>query len=291
MHLEKFVQFMTHHALPDAIFVDCTASDAITKWYPTILESAIAIVTPNKRANSGDLQQYHTIRNTAKKAQTFFLYETNVCAGLPVLETVADLLTTGDEIIKIEGVLSGTLSYIFNNFVSDKRFSEVVKEAREQGYTEPDPRDDLNGLDVGRKLLILAREAGLELEMSDIEIENLVPASARNAVSVDDFLTKLAAQDTHFEKLKAEAAKEQKRLRYIGQIDFKKHLFFCKLEMVAVDHPFYSLSGSDNIVSITTKRYNKTPMVIKGPGAGAEVTADGVFTDIIQVGKYYAYRK
>jgi len=289
--LSRFMQTIIKDPQANAIFVDCTTSDEIAQWYPKLLSATISVVTPNKKANSGSLTHYHAIRDAAHKTHAFFLYETNVCAGLPIVKRIHDLVATGDEIVTIEGVLSGTLSYIFNNFVGDKKFSEVVKEAQREGYTEPDPRDDLNGMDVGRKLLILAREIGLPLKLQDIAIENLVPQSCRNAKNVDDFFTKLVHEDDYFEKLKKQALREKKKLVYIGQIDVKNKTFACKLEMVDAHHPCYSLSGSDNIVSVTTKRYNKTPMVIKGPGAGAEVTADGVLSDIITVGKYYAYEK
>jgi len=289
MQLSSFVQNILKKPLPHAIFVDCTASEETAQWYAKLLAANISVVTPNKKANSGSMELYQAIRMAARKTHSFFLYEANVCAGLPIVQRVQDLVDTGDEVIKIEGVLSGTLSYIFNNFIGKKKFSEVIREAQQQGYTEPDPRDDLNGMDVGRKLLILAREIGLDLELKDIHIENLVPESCQNAKNVEDFFVKLALEDAYFEEFKKKAAAGEKRIRYIAQVDSKNQKFICKLEMVDASHPFYTLSGSDNIVAVTTKRYNKTPMVIKGPGAGAEVTADGVLSDIITVGKYYAY--
>lgn len=289
-NLKEYIANIKKQNLQNKIFIDCTASEEITKFYKTILQSKISIVTPNKKANASSMQNYINIRKAAKKAKSFFLYETNVGAGLPVIQVINDLMSTGDEIVKIEGVLSGTLSYIFNNFKANNKFSEVVKEAQKKGYTEPDPRDDLNGLDVGRKLLILAREIGLTLELKDIKIESLVPKVCRNAKSIDDFFKKLAFQDSYFEKLKSDAKDKQSELRYIAQIEPKNRAFICALKMVDASHPFNSLSGSNNIISITTKRYNR-PLVIKGPGAGAEVTAAGVLADILKVSRFIVYEK
>lgn len=291
MNLKQFVRTIIKKHETNTIFVDCTASEEITHLYPDLLHAQIAVVTPNKIANSSSMNQYLSIRKAAKESNAFFMYETNVCAGLPTLQTIHDLVMTGDEIIRIEGVFSGTLSYIFNNFISEKKFSEIVKEAQNEGYTEPDPRNDLNGQDVGRKLLIMARESGLNIELGDISVENLVPQSCRNAKDVHDFFSKLTKEDQFFDNLKTQALKTNKKLAYIGKIDVKNKIFTCKLEMIDASHPFFSLTGSDNIVAIKTKRYNKTPIVVKGPGAGAEVTADGVLSDIITIGKYYAYEK
>jgi aspartokinase/homoserine dehydrogenase 1 len=195
-----------------------------------------------------------------------------------------DLLLSGDQVLRIEGVLSGTLNFIFSSFVEGKKFSEVVLEAKSKGYTEPDPRDDLNGMDVARKILILSRESGLEMELDDIKVENLVPESCRGEMSIDEFFVSLEQHDGYFEKLRKKAADEDKKLRYMAVLSEGK----VNIQLGSVDqqHPFYSLSGSDNIILLTTERYHDRPMVIRGPGAGAAVTAAGVFADIIRIGHY-----
>lgn len=284
MDFEKFFNQMIDLNLPNSIFVDCTANENIANNYEKILTKSISIVTPNKKANSGTFKIYENLKKAAKKYNVKFLYETNVGAGLPVIGTLNDLLLSGEKILKIEAVLSGTLSYIFNSLDGKKSFSEVVKEAREKGYTEPDPRDDLNGLDVARKILILGRETGLPLEMKDVEIENLVPEDCRQTKSIDEFFKNLKKHDAEFEKNRLKAAKNHKKLCYIAMLEHDK----AKINLKEIDqnHPFYSLSGSDNIISFTTNHYLNRPLVIKGPGAGADVTAAGVFADIIRIANY-----
>lgn len=284
MEPEEFVTEMIRLNLPNSVFVDCTANEEITKQYEKILQHSISIVTPNKKANSGDLKTYHRLKKAAQKSNVKFLYETNVGAGLPVISTLNDLMYSGDKIIKIEAVVSGTLSYIFNSFNSERKFSDIVKEAQAKGYTEPDPRDDLNGIDVARKLLILGRESGLPMEMNDINVENLIPPDCRKTKSIDDFFNKLKNHNKDFEHKRIEASKNHQKLCYIGKIENGKASV--KLEKVDSSHPFYSLSGSDNIISFTTNHYMERPLVVKGPGAGAEVTAAGVFADIIRIANY-----
>jgi len=282
--LEKFIQKTITMNLANSVFVDCTANEAVATFYNKIIKESISIVTPNKKAASGTYKCYQEMIQSAKKFNVKYLYETNVGAGLPVINTLNDLLNSGDKIEKIEAVLSGTLSYIFNNFTRKKSFSEVVKEARAKGYTEPDPRDDLNGMDVGRKILILARESGLAMEMKDVQIENLVPEDLQQIGPIDEFLKKLTEHDKDFTTKRDKAEKEGKKLRYIAGLENNKATV--SLQAVDENHPFYSLSGSDNIISFTTDRYNSRPLVIKGPGAGAEVTAAGVFADIIRIANY-----
>jgi aspartokinase/homoserine dehydrogenase 1 len=252
--------------------------------YEQVLSANISIVTPNKKANSGVYENYRKLKSTAQSRGVRFLYETNVGGGLPVINTLNDLLLSGDKVIRIEGVLSGTLNFIFSSFTQGKKFSDVVAEAKAKGYTEPDPRDDLSGTDVARKILILAREAGVPLELSEITIENLVPEDCRGAMSVDVFLSKSKDADGHFENLRAKAESNGEKLRYQAILENGKASV--KLGTVGISHPFYSLSGSDNIILLTTERYHDRPMVIRGPGAGAEVTAAGVFADIIRIGNY-----
>lgn len=281
MDLDRFVSEMKSMNLPNSIFIDCTASSEIKQVYRGILEKSISVVTPNKIANSSDQQFFNTLEQTAERYNCAFRYETNVGAGLPIIATIHELVTTGDHVERIEGVLSGTLSYIFNSFDGKKPFSSIVKEAREKGYTEPDPREDLNGHDVGRKLLILARVAGYNLEFEDVEIQNLVPEKARNAKDVDEFFKKLEEHDDDFEELRKKAADAGKKLTYIAKFENGKPVV--KLEQIDENHPFYGLSGSDNIIALFTRHYRENPMVIKGPGAGANVTAGGIIADILRV--------
>ena len=282
--LQKFVAQVKDLNLAQSIFVDCTSNADVVIHYEEVLNSSVSIVTPNKLANSGKQIQYNKLKSIAKKRSVKFLYETNVGAGLPVISTLKDLMNSGDKIIKIEAVLSGTLSFIFNNYVAGKSFHSIVKQAKEKGYTEPDPRDDLSGMDVARKLLILARETGLELEMKDIKIEPILPPSCIKAKSVDDFFKAMEKDDAVFETMRSKAEKNNKVLRFIAMLHDGKATI-C-LQEVDATHPFYSLSGSDNIISFTTERYQDRPLVVKGPGAGAEVTAAGVFAEIISIGNY-----
>jgi aspartokinase/homoserine dehydrogenase 1 len=283
MNMKDFADKMISLNLPNSIFVDCTSSEEVTAVYEAILSANISIVTPNKKANSASMEQYIQLKKTAFKRGVKFLYETNVGAGLPVINTLNDLLLSGDRVISIEGVLSGTLNFIFSSYTEGKKFSDVVKEAKEKGYTEPDPRDDLSGMDVARKILILSRETGLSFELTDIQVENLVPVDCQKG-SVDDFFKTLEKHDASFEKLRDEAFSKGEKLRYMAILNDGK--VSVKLGSVNSQHPFYSLSGSDNIILLTTERYHERPMVIRGPGAGAAVTAAGVFADVIRIGHY-----
>ncbi len=280
--LSGFVERMKTMNLPNCVFVDNTASKLPATYYEDIFKANISIVTCNKIANSGDYAQYRLLRDTARRHGVDFFYETNVGAGLPIVGVLKDLMMSGDRLLKIEAILSGTISYIFNNFTGDASFYDVVKKAQELGYTEPDPRDDLGGVDFMRKMLILARDAGLELEPSDVDLGAILPQACLEATSVDDFYTELLKADQYFNALKEKAQAENKVIRYIGKLLEGK--VSIALEMVDQTHPFYSLSGSDNIISFTTERYKERPLVVKGPGAGAEVTAGGVFADLVNVG-------
>ena len=250
--------------------------------YENIIKAGIAIVTPNKKANSGDFARYKKLKDMAKKNHTSFIYETNVGAGLPIIHTIQNLVLGGDKIIKIEAILSGTLSYIFNTFSeSGNSFSEVVREAKAKGYAEPDPRDDLNGMDVARKILILAREVGLKLELKQIKINPILPDKCFKVSSIDNFFTELKKLDSDFAEKKIQMQKNNQALRYIATLsDGKAEI---RLQEVGQSQPFYQMSGSDNIISITTKRYCHTPLIIKGHGAGAEVTAGGIFANILSI--------
>ena len=279
--LKVFSEYVKEHNLPNSIFIDCTASEEVSDIYPDLLASSISVVTPNKKANSGSLNYYQKLHDLADKHNVAFKYETNAGAGLPIIATINELVSTGDQVHKIEGVLSGTLSYIFNNYTGDKKFSDIVRQAKEKGYTEPDPREDLNGQDVSRKLLILAREAGFRIEPEDIEVQSLVPEDARDVEGTEEFFKILESHDDEFETLRSNAEKNGKKLCYIAR--FESGRGEVKLEQISQDHPFYDLNGSDNIMALYTRYYKESPMVIKGPGAGANVTSGGIVADILRV--------
>jgi aspartokinase/homoserine dehydrogenase 1 len=280
--LPQFIEHMISLNLPDCVLVDNTASAEPVGFYEKVLNASISVVTCNKVGNSGSYAQYRGFKDAARKHNVDFFYETNVGAGLPIVKTLKDLMMSGDRVRKIEAILSGTISFIFNNFKGDADFHDIVKLAQEKGYTEPDPRDDLNGTDFMRKMLILSRDAGHAMEPEDIELENMLPAACMEAESVADFYEQLKASADYFNGLKAKAESSGKVLRYIGKLENGK--VNISLQMVDDTHPFYMLSGSDNIISFNTDRYIDRPMVVKGPGAGAEVTAAGVFADLVNVG-------
>ncbi|QJD96407.1 bifunctional aspartate kinase/homoserine dehydrogenase I [Mucilaginibacter robiniae] len=280
--LAEFVARMKSMNLPNCVFVDNTASPQPIVCYGDVFKANISIVTCNKIGNSGPYSQYKKFKDTARKHGVDFFYETNVGAGLPIIRTLKDLMSSGDRVQKIEAILSGTISYIFNNFKGYVSFHDVVKTAQEKGYTEPDPRDDLSGKDFMRKILILARDAGYPMEAEEVQIENMLPQACLDAQTVDDFYAALKAEDAYFNNLKQQAESSGKVLRYIGKLDNGQASI--TLQMVDESHPFFSMSGSDNIIAFTTDRYRERPMVVKGPGAGAEVTAAGVFADLINVG-------
>ena len=262
------------------VFVDCTASNAVSQKYTAILDRGFSIVTANKIANTLDYEFYQSLREKASKNGVSFFYEANVGAGLPVISTLQNLLSTGDEIISIEGVFSGTLSYLFNTLTSKMNFSELVINAKSKGFTEPDPRQDLNGLDVARKLLILARETGAELELEDIIVESLLPNGSESIDTIDGFLKHLGEFDDEMRAKVKEADAQDKRLRFIGKYEDKNASV--SLQKIGREHPFYELQGSDNIIAFKTQRYSIQPLVIKGAGAGAAVTAAGVLGNIQQ---------
>ncbi|MGF7076279.1 bifunctional aspartate kinase/homoserine dehydrogenase I [Mucilaginibacter sp. 3215] len=280
--LQSFINRMKEMNLPNCVFIDNTASPVPIGFYEEIFKANISVITCNKIGNSGSYKQYRTFKDTARAHGVDFFYETNVGAGLPIINTLKNLMNSGDRVQRIEAILSGTISFIFNNFKGDANFHDVVKEAQDKGYTEPDPRDDLSGKDFMRKMLILARDAGYAMEEAHVEIESVLPKASLEAKTVEDFYATLKTEDAHFAKLKDAAEKDGKVLRYIGKLEDGK--VSITLQMVDENHPFYMLSGSDNIISFTTDRYRERPLVVKGPGAGAEVTAAGVFADLINVG-------
>ncbi|RHZ87970.1 hypothetical protein Glove_27g22 [Diversispora epigaea] len=285
-NLLTFVDYLSNSPTP-TIIIDNTSSSEIASQYPLFLKKGLHIITPNKKAFSEDIEYYKEILNEAEKNKRYLLHESTVGAGLPVINTLNDLIGTDDKIIKIEGIFSGTLSYIFNEFSSlngdtKKKFSEIVKVAQENGYTEPDPRDDLNGLDVARKVVILGRIAGLDLSLNTLLIENIVPEPLRNLNSSSEFLSRLSEFDHHFDNLNQTAKNNNKVLRYVGVIDLAHGEKSVKLVSLPSTHPFSSLKGSDNIIAFTTQRF-PNPLIIQGAGAGAAVTAFGIFSDLLKI--------
>ena len=264
----------------NSVFVDCTASAEVAGLYQEFLEHNISVVAANKVAASSDYQTYKTLKSTARQRGVKFLFETNVGAGLPIIRTMNDLLNSGDKILKIEAVLSGTLNFIFNKISADVPFSKTVQLAKQEGYSEPDPRIDLSGKDVIRKLVILTREAGYQIEQEDVEKHLFVPDSYFDG-TLDDFWRDLPKLDEDFEKRRQKLKQEGKRWRFVAKYENgKASVELCE---VGQNHPFYSLEGSNNIILLTTERYNEYPMLIQGYGAGASVTAAGVFADIMSI--------
>eukprot|EP00271_Cylindrocystis_brebissonii_P015587 TRINITY_DN38521_c0_g1_i1.p1 TRINITY_DN38521_c0_g1~~TRINITY_DN38521_c0_g1_i1.p1 ORF type:complete len:958 (-),score=178.08 TRINITY_DN38521_c0_g1_i1:163-3036(-) len=285
--MDKFTNHICHQFLPNTVLVDCTSSAEVAAQYYEWLRKGIHIVTPNKKANSGPLDQYLRLRALQRASYTHYFYEATVGAGLPIVSTLRGLLETGDKIHSIEGIFSGTLSYIFNTFVGDKAFSEVVAEAKAGGFTEPDPRDDLSGTDVARKVIILAREMGLRLELADIPVESLVPAPLQSLSSADEFLARLPEFDAEIAARRSDAQSSGEVLRYVGVVDCVANEGRVELRRYPASHAFAQLAGSDNIIAFTTQRYRKAqPLVVRGPGAGAEVTAGGVFSDMLRLASY-----
>ncbi len=276
--INKFINIMKN-SYGKKVFVDCTSSKEIVSKYEEILSGGISIVTPNKIANSSEYKLFKKL-NDLTNTNVKFLYETNVGAGLPVIETLKELLQTGDKVVKIEAVLSGTISYIFNEFVGQK-FSDIVKEAKENGFTEPNPKDDLNGLDVARKILILSRITGLRIDLKDVKVEKILSNQCYSANTIEDFFSLLENENDRLETMRKNAEQENKVLRYIATLENNKAKV--ELKTVGSESPFFTLKGADNMISFTTERYNKRPLTIIGPGAGAKVTATGVFTDILKI--------
>lgn len=277
--IHGFAEEIISRNLRNSVFVDVTASAAVPDVYENLLKRSINIVACNKIAAASDFEQYKTLKNTARNHRCNFYFETNVGAGLPVIGTINDLMKSGDKITSIQAVLSGTLNFVFNNYDGSRTFSEVVAQAQKEGYTEPDPRLDLTGTDVARKILILAREAGYPLQFDDIENESFLPQECLEG-SVENFYVKLTEYEDHFKRLLNDAQKEGRILKYTAE--FKDGKAKVGLQHAAPDSDLYHLYGKDNIVIFKTLRYSEQPLVIKGAGAGAEVTASGVFADIIR---------
>ncbi len=281
----RYVDAIKALNLPSACFCDCTASELPPDHYKELFEASISVVTPNKRANAGPFERYHALKEAARQMDVAYGYETTVGAGLPVIGTLHDLVACGDSIARIEAVLSGTVSFIFNQLGRGKSFSSLVLEAKEKGYTEPDPRDDLGAIDIARKTLILIREAGFRLDYKDIAIQPLLPESLTKAPSVEKFLSMLPEADETIDGMAKDAASRGKVLRYVATI--QPDSASLSLREYGPESPFYNLSGTDNLVMFTTARYSANPLVVRGPGAGAAVTAGGVFADILKTAQSY----
>jgi len=261
------------------VFVDITASSDISRTYMDYFKAGISVVAANKIANTGDYEEFSALGKAYRDNKVTFLYETNVGAGLPVIRTLKSLIDTGDKILKIEAILSGTLSYIFNSFRTGLSFSRVIREAQEKGFTEPDPRNDLNGLDFARKLLLLMRECGEKVNLTDIDIKPVLPADCFSADSIEEFYTILKKYDLSFDQKLDDAVSSGKVLRFVGTYENSRGKI--ELKMLSPDHPFAGLKGSDNCIVFTTERYRENPLIIQGPGAGAKVTAAGIINDLI----------
>lgn len=279
--LDRFTEQLLDSHLPHIMIVDCSASAQIADRYPQWLAAGIHVVTPNKQAGAGPLDRYKAIRKAAAASGARFRYEATVGAGLPVISTLRDLLDTGDVVTSIEGIFSGTLAWLFNKYDGSVPFSQLVAQARAQGFTEPDPREDLSGTDVARKLVILAREAGRDLSLEDVQVESLVPEALRQA-SVDDFMARLGEVDAAFAARLAKAGGQDLALRYVARLDAQGRASVGLVELPR-SHAFANLRLTDNVVQFTTHRYCDNPLVVQGPGAGPEVTAAGVFADVLRV--------
>ena len=281
---EIFLSHIAAQYYPHAVIVDCTSSSERAMQYAKLIERGFHIVTPNKKAGSGPYDYYRKLMDTSLRTGRKFLYETTVGAGLPVICTLKDLRETGDRVISVEGMVSGTLCWLFSEYDGTVPFSSLVKKAKSLGYTEPDPRDDLSGMDVARKTVILSRELGYSTEVSDIAVQSLVPESMQN-LSSEEFMARLHEMDEHMLSLYNEAASRGMKLRYVGRVaeDGKCSV---SLSEYPLDHPFSQAKGTDNVISFRTARYDSQPLVIKGPGAGPEVTAGGVFADILRLSAY-----
>jgi aspartokinase/homoserine dehydrogenase 1 len=284
MDAAAFAQRIAAMNLTNAALVDCTVGPSIVDAYPAFIDANLHIITPNKWANALPWPRYSALMAQLERRKRHFLFEANVGAGLPVVSTLRDLIASGDEIVRIEGILSGTLSYLFNTFDGRVPFSALVRDARRRGFTEPDPREDLSGQDVARKLLILGRQIGLTMDLDEVKVDSLVPRALARGKYTSRFLAAFARYDAAMAGRVRRAAARGNVLRYVGTLERGRAR--AGLKEYPRTHPVASAKGSDNLIAFTTKRYARTPLVVQGPGAGADVTAMGVFSDVLKLLHY-----
>jgi aspartokinase/homoserine dehydrogenase 1 len=287
--LAKFEHHIKAEHIPHAVIIDCSASADVAALYPRWLAAGIHVVTPNKRANSGPLELYTAIGAARESSGARYLYEATVGAGLPIMQTLRDLRETGDDIRAVEGIFSGTLAYLFNVWDGSRPFSEVVRDAKAKGYTEPDPRDDLSGTDVARKLVILGREMGMRIELAGVALEGLIPPSLAGC-TVDEFMSRLTELDAPMKARLDAASAAGQVLRYVAALDAATGKASVGLVQLERSHPFANINLTDNVVRFVTSRYDVNPLVVQGPGAGPHVTAGGVFADLLRVCAYLGAR-
>jgi len=280
--LEEFTQHVKSDWIPHAVMVDCSSSEEIASQYSYWMNLGIHVITPNKRAGSGPIERIQKIRKAQEDRKSHFFYEATVGAGLPIITTLRDLIQTGDTILSIEGIVSGTLSFLFSEFKGNLKFSDIVLLAKQKGFTEPDPRDDLNGMDVARKLVILAREAGITLNLSDVSVESLVLSHFSSSLTTVEFMSRLQEMDQPMNERRTQAEENKSVLKYVASIS-ASGIAKVGLQEYPLTHPFNRVAGTDNIILFKTKRYNQQPLIIQGPGAGPEVTAAGVFADLLRL--------
>jgi bifunctional aspartokinase / homoserine dehydrogenase 1 len=288
LDIEKFIDHVRAEHLPHSVIIDCSASEDVARRYAQFFERGIHVVTANKKAHSADYAYFQDMAKARQASGAHYLYETTVGAGLPVVRTTRELRETGDEITSIEGIFSGTLAYLFNVYDGSAPFSAVVRDAKERGYTEPDPRDDLSGMDVARKLIILAREMGLALELSDVVVESLAPKALQD-VSIEEFMEKLPEHDAAMRERLEAARARGKVLRHVGRVTAAGEARVGVVELDA-SAPLANTALTDNIVRYSTRRYSANPLIVQGPGAGPEVTAGGVFADLLRLASYLGAR-